>query len=158
MTLVAGICEEVIFRGIFMHAVGRRWGVAAGVLVPSVTFAIVHVLAGPIDTVGFFMLLVGGTASGIMFSMIALVQDSIWNSAIVHGSWDAVIIGIFSIYATGSGKGMGHLFMKHLDSSSLLLTGGDFGIEVSVVCLVAYAVVSGYAYRQYRLRIRGTEA
>ena len=66
-----------------------RFNRIAGILVPSISFAAIHLLNGEIDLPSKIMLLIGGTAVGVMFSLIALAGRSVWNSAIVHVLWDS---------------------------------------------------------------------
>lgn len=149
----AGICEEIIFRGLLMHLVGRKWGVVAGVLVSAFLFPLVHiVMMGHIDFASIIMLFIGGGAVGAMFCMITLASnDNISNSAIVHALWDVFVGGLFSIYATEASKGtVASLFTKHLDVSSLLITGGGYEIDVALIGTAAYIIVFVIAYRQYK--------
>lgn len=37
--LMAGFCEEIIFRGLMMGAIDQRWGRIPAVIIPSVLFA-----------------------------------------------------------------------------------------------------------------------
>ena len=57
-----------------------------------------------------------------MFSMIAIESGSVWNSGIVHAIWNVVIIG------------------------------GEFGIESSVISLFGYIIVAGIAFFMIRSR------
>ena len=77
---------------------------------------------------------------GIMFSLIALRSGSVWNSAIVHAIWNIVIIGGDLTIADKVDE---YSVMTYvLSSKSFAVTGGEFGIESSLVALVGYSVVS----------------
>ena len=138
----AAVVEEVLFRGVMMNLLKKRWNTAVGVIVPSVIFAAMHIMEmeefKPLDVV---QLLVAGTLVGIMFSLIAIRTGSVWNSAIVHAVWNLVMVGgILNIGGTASE----YALMNYvLDSKSFMLTGGAFGIESSVIAIAAYAVVIG---------------
>jgi uncharacterized protein len=41
--LLVPVAEEVLFRGLLLRAVAKRWGLAAGAVVSAVLFALVHV-------------------------------------------------------------------------------------------------------------------
>jgi len=82
-----------------------------------------------------------------MFSLIALAGNSIWNSAVVHGLWDFFIIGIFSFTIQ---PGSFCLFAYHLTDTNIFLTGGQFGIEPSLISTIAYIAVAVIAYRELR--------
>lgn len=85
---------------------------------------------------------------GVMFSLIALQSGSVWNSGIVHAVWNIVIIG--------GGLSIGEAADAHavvsyvLESDSFAVTGGQFGIEASVISLAGYCIVAVIAYAQLR--------
>ena len=87
---------------------------------------------------------------GIMFSMIAMESDSVWNSGIVHSIWNIIIIGGgLSI----SEKANEYSVMTYvLDSKSFVITGGEFGIEASVIALIGYIVVTLIAFVMMKRR------
>ena len=90
------------------------------------------------NIVDIIVLVIAGTAVGIMFSLIAMESGSIWASAIVHGLWNLVIIGgILEI----SAEPLSSIFTYTLTSRSTLLTGGAFGIESSLPSIVGYGIV-----------------
>ena len=137
--LVAGITEELVFRGLIMRLLEKRWNKAVAAVVPSVCFGILHILnmESP-NIVDIIVLVIAGTAVGIMFSLIAMESGSIWASAIVHGLWNLVIIGgILEI----SAEPLSSIFTYTLTSRSTLLTGGAFGIESSLPSIVGYGIV-----------------
>ena len=144
---VAGINEELIFRGLFMHILKYRFNVPAAVIVQSFLFAALHLLNGNLSITGAIQLLAGATAAGCMFSMIALVKDSVWNSAIVHGIWDLFVGEIIAFANEPKGREM---FYKSLNTSNPLITGGGYGIDCSVICIFCFAAVFCIAYREYR--------
>lgn len=140
----AGIVEEMVFRGILMGAIEKRFNKTVAIIVPSVLFGFVHILGMGFELLSCALVLVAGTMVGIMFSLIASSTKSIWNSAIVHAVWNIVIIG--GIMWTGTEFDEYSLYSYVLDSKSFLLTGGEFGIESSIVAVVGYTVVCVVAW------------
>lgn len=140
----AGIVEEMVFRGILMGAIEKRFNKTVAIIVPSVLFGFVHILGMGFELLSCVLVLVAGTMVGIMFSLIASSNKSIWNSAIVHAVWNIVIIG--GIMWTGTEFDEYSLYSYVLDSKSFLLTGGEFGIESSIVAVVGYTVVCVVAW------------
>ena len=139
----AAVVEEVLFRGVMMNLLKKRWNSAVGVIVPSVIFAAMHIMEmeefKPLDVV---QLLVAGTLVGIMFSLIAIRTGSVWNSAIVHAVWNLVMVG--GILNIGGAASESALMNYVLDPKSFMLTGGAFGIESSVIAIIAYAAVIAF--------------
>lgn len=140
----AGIVEEMVFRGILMGAIEKRFNKTVAIIVPSVLFGLVHILGMGFDLLSCTLVIVAGTMVGVMFSLIASSTKSVWNSAIVHAVWNIVIIG--GILWIGTEFDENSLFSYVLESKSFLLTGGEFGIESSIVAVVGYMVVCGIAW------------
>jgi len=140
----AGIVEEMVFRGILMGAIEKRFNKTVAIIVPSVLFGLVHILGMGFDLLSCTLVIVAGTMVGVMFSLIASSTKSVWNSAIVHAIWNIVIIG--GILWIGTEFDENSLFSYVLESKSFLLTGGEFGIESSIVAVVGYIVVCGIAW------------
>ena len=68
------------------------------------------------------------------FPLIAYVSHSVWNNAIVHGIWNMAIIG--GILHIGNSADSNSIFNFVLDNKMFLITGGDFGIEASVISIL----------------------
>lgn len=148
----AGVVEEMIFRGLIMGFVNRAFGRTAAVVAPSVLFALIH-LPGSGAGVGDAVLVVlAGTAVGIMFSLITLESGSIWSASVVHALWNVVMIG--GILSIGTEHAVNNLWRFTPGSASPLITGGAFGVEAGLPAIVGYTVVIGYAMA----RLRRTEA
>ena len=142
--IAAGFVEEMVFRGVILNALKKRWNVKVAVIVPSMLFGIVHVLGQDFSIGSCLLVIIAGTMVGVMFSMIAIESGSIWNSGIVHAIWNVMIIG--------GGLSIGEKMDKYsvmtyvLNSKSFAITGGEFGIESSVISLIGYIVVVGIAF------------
>lgn len=136
----AGVAEELLFRGLLMNAVIKKWGRAAGVLAPSGFFALLHIIGMNFSLASCIQVMVAGTMVGIMFSLIALEGRCVWNSAIVHGVWNMIIIG--GGLTIGTEINEYSVCSYVLGTRAFLLTGGEFGIESSVVAIIGYIVVS----------------
>lgn len=138
--LGAGVVEEMLFRGLLMNVVIKRCGKAVGILVPSVLFASLHIIGMNFSLLSCVQVMAAGTMVGVMFSLIALEGHSIWNSAIVHAVWNMIIIG--GCLNIGVKPSEYAIYSYVVETPSFLLTGGEFGIESSVISIAGYLVVS----------------
>lgn len=140
--LKAGILEEMLFRGFIMKLLEMRWNKILTVILPSFLFSLLHIPGmKTFSFAGILMLILSGTLVGIMFSLLAYRGNSIANSVLVHGVWNASLIyGIFHI--SPDAASYESVFRILLPTKNLLLSGGDFGIEASLICLAAYAIVA----------------
>lgn len=146
--LAAGFVEEMVFRGVIFNLLKERFNKTIAILLPSIIFALVH-LIGQDFTIGSCLLVViSGTAVGCMFTLIALESGSVWNSGMVHAMWNIVIIGN-GLYI-GVKPNEDAVLSYVIDSKSFAVTGGDFGVEASIVSLCAYLAVMLFAYIQIK--------
>lgn len=138
--LATGIAEETIFRGIIMSAVEKRFNKKIAILVPSMLFGLLHIVGRNLNFASIIQLFIAGTAVGILFSLITYETNSIWSGAFVHGIWNIFMVGSiinFSpLYSTDS------IFNYILNTKSILITGGDFGVESSIFAIIVYIIFS----------------
>jgi len=142
--LVAGISEELLFRGFIMRLLEVRWNKYIAIILPSVLFAALHIgnLQNP-NIVEIIILLIAGTSVGVMFSMIAYQSGSIWTSAIVHGMWNLITNG--GILNIGN-EPVPSIFTYTEKVNSGFITGGGAGIECSLLAIVGYIMVIALAW------------
>lgn len=136
--LATGIVEELVFRGVIMGCLEKRFHIKAAVIIPSVLFGALHIIGNNLDFISIIQLLIAGSIVGILFSLVAYVSHSVWNNAIVHGIWNMAIIG--GILHIGNSADSNSIFNFVLDNKMFLITGGDFGIEASVVSIFVYLI------------------
>lgn len=152
MGVGTGIVEEAVFRGFIMTALERRWNRWTAVLLPSVLFGALHIIGNELDLLSMIQLVLAGTMVGVLFSLVALESGSIWNGALIHGVWNAALLALVHI---GPEPDSGSLFNYLPETKNFLLTGGDFGVEASVISIAAYALFAALAL--VLLRKRGEE-
>lgn len=134
--LAAGIVEEIVFRGVIMGCLEKRFGKVIAVIVPSVLFGALHMIGSSLDLISIVQLLIAGSIVGILFSLVAIESNSIWNNAVIHSIWNMAIVG--GILHIGSSADSDSMYNFVLDHKSFLLSGGDFGIEASIISIAIY--------------------
>lgn len=134
----AGFSEEIIFRGMIMSSLENRWNKRIAVFIPSVFFAVSHVIGVDLDLVSIIQLLIAGSVVGVLFSFVTYQSDNVWNSGLMHSVWNIIMIG--GILHIGAKADDNCLINYVLDHKSFLVTGGDFGIEASMAAIVGYVV------------------
>lgn len=137
--IAAGFVEEMVFRGIILNLLRKKWNIKVAVIVPSFIFGVVHILGMDFSIGSCLLTIAAGTVVGIMFSLIVIESGSVWNSAIVHAIWNIVIIG--GGLDVGETVNEDSIATYVLNSKAFAVTGGEFGIESSVISLIAYAAV-----------------
>ena len=115
-----------------------KWkNIKIAIIVPSVLFGLIHILNGALGPISLIQLVAAGTVVGILFSMIAYYYDNFWNNALVHALWNASTIGVMHI---GTEPYESSIYTYVLKSRSMMITGGDFGIEASIISILAYSL------------------
>lgn len=142
-SIAGGIVEEMVFRGLIMGIIRKNYSIKSAVIVPSVLFGMAHLANGKLDFISAVQLIIAGTAVGIMFSLIMLNGNNFWNNALTHAIWNMSTLGLMHI---GTEKYDSAVFTFVLNSKNRLITGGDFGIEASVISIAGYIIVSIIAF------------
>ena len=142
--IAAGFVEEMVFRGFILHLLDMRWNRIIAVVVPSVLFSVLHLVGTDFTLLSCALVIVSGTAVGMMFSLIALESGSVWNGGLVHALWNIIIIG--NGLCISDAVNPNALITYIPNTRNILLTGGSFGIESSVTALVGYSIVSYIAF------------
>lgn len=142
-SISAGIVEEMVFRGVIMGLIRKNYNIKSAVIIPSILFALMHIIGNKLDFTSILQLIVAGTAVGIMFSLIMYQSDNFWNNALIHALWNMSTVGLLHI---GTESYDSAIYTYVLKSENTLITGGDFGIECSVISITGYILVSILAF------------
>ena len=103
-----------------------------------------------VNIISLFLLICGGTLARTMFSLVAYKNNSVWGSALIHTIWNMFMITkIVSIF-NGTEDTDRAIFSILLPSDNMILTGGGFGIEVSMISIIGYATVCAFTLYQMK--------
>jgi membrane protease YdiL (CAAX protease family) len=80
VSITAGICEELLFRGFLMWYFAG-WGVVAAVVVSSLFFGFAHIYLGVPHVPRTAIL-------GLVFALIVVAAGSLWPAIIIHAAID----------------------------------------------------------------------
>lgn len=141
-SIAAGIVEEMVFRGIIMGTLEQEYNLKVAVLIPSILFGLVHIIGNELSIISTIQLVIAGTFVGIMFSLIEYESGNFWNNAIVHALWNMSTIGLCHI---GFEADENSVFTLIINMKSTIVSGGDFGVESSIISVVGYTVVIIFA-------------
>ncbi len=133
-----GFVEEAVFRGVIMKVLEMRWNKWIAIIVPSVTFGVLHVIGTRMDLVSFLQLVIAGSVVGILFSLVTYESGNIGSSAFMHSVWN-MCMGSGILYISNE-MSENSIFNYVLDTNYFLISGGDFGVEASCISIVAYFV------------------
>ncbi|WP_342589154.1 type II CAAX endopeptidase family protein [Staphylococcus coagulans] len=143
--IVAPIVEEMMFRGVLLKYIEVKTNRVWAIGIASVLFGFIHLFNGKLVCLDFVLLVVGGMKVGVMFGITVYTFNSIWASVILHALWN-ITGGLFQIVTAKSDSGIGQYVIQ---SQNPLITGGQYGIDASVISILGYAgVILMMLYRQ----------
>ncbi len=131
--LGAGVAEELVFRGILMRLLWEAFGLRVGIVLSALVFGLIHVvnpghaLMGPVFIVFEAGLLLGG---------LYALTGRLWASIGAHAGWNFTQGYVFGTAVSGTDAGGHWLISVPAPGVPAVLTGGAFGPEASLACLV----------------------
>jgi membrane protease YdiL (CAAX protease family) len=132
--LFVGVVEETVFRGMIAREIAVRYGWVVAAVISSLLFGIVHL--GNLDAISFsniMPVLIAGAIFGTFFLGLYLRSKSLWLPITFHAGWNFALHALVGTKVSGR-TGYG-LFETELTGNAIL-TGGSFGIEISLVTMI----------------------
>lgn len=139
MALSTGFLEELLFRGALFRIVEEWLGSWISLLVSSFVFGFVHLLNPAATLTGALFISI---EAGLLLAAAYMLTRRLWLSIGFHFAWNYTQSAIFSGIVSGNEAAPG--LIKPTISGPVLLTGGSFGLEASVVAF-ALCTATGVA-------------
>ncbi len=136
--LVQGSAEELLFRGWLLPVLSARYGVAVGVPLSAVLFALAHSLNPHLNVLAILNLALFGVFAGLY----ALRDGSIWGVAGIHAAWNWMQGNVLGIPVSGM-MPVGGSWLSLAETGPDWLTGGAFGAEGGLAVSLVLAVGIG---------------
>lgn len=87
LSILPGVCEELLFRGTVLGLLRQRGRLWVAVLVQAVLFGVLHIYA--------FKLL-PTISLGLLFGVLAVRAGSVWPGVLIHAANNALLLGLMS--------------------------------------------------------------
>ncbi len=136
MALSAGVFEELLFRGVLYRSIETWFGSWAALVVSSLVFGLTH-LMNPQGTLEGALFI--AVEAGILLAGALMLTGRLWMSMGFHVAWNYTQSAIFSSIVSGNDAAQG--LIRSTIKGPDFLTGGDFGVESSVLALVLALVL-----------------
>ncbi len=131
IAIVSGVLEETLFRGILQRHLEAMLGSWAALAITSALFGLGHI--GNEDASWFSSLAIALEA-GILLGAAYMLTRRLWLAIGIHAAWNFTQGWVFSVPVSGGEAPLGLLITRRVGPD--WLTGGDFGLEASVVAMV----------------------
>ncbi len=131
MAVTSGTIEEIMFRGILLRHLEAMLGTWAALALTSLLFGVAH-LTNP--GASLFAAFAIAMEAGILLGAAYLLTRRLWLAVGIHAAWNFTQGWVFSVPVSGGAAPLGLLITRRVGPE--WLTGGNFGLEASVVALV----------------------
>lgn len=131
MALSSGFFEELLFRGALFRIVEEWLGSWISLIVSSFVFGFVHLLNPAATVTGALFISI---EAGLLLAAAYMLTRRLWLSIGFHSAWNYTQSAIFSGIVSGNEAAPG--LIKPTITGPVLLTGGSFGLESSLVAFL----------------------
>ena len=133
------VFEETVFRGYIFQTLEARWGSGIALAGSGAAFGLVH-LVNPIHGVTLAEKLAGPLfivfEASILMTAGYLLTRRLWLPIGIHWGWNFVENNVFGATDSGDPANPVYTLARAHFSGPFALTGGPFGPEAGVVCVV----------------------
>ena len=131
MAISSSVFEEMLFRGVLFRSVETWFGSWAAMVVSSLVFGLTHLMNPQATLEGALFIAV---EAGVLLAGAYMLTRRLWMSMGFHMAWNYTQSGIFSGIVSGNEAEQG--LVKSTIKGPDYLTGGNFGVESSVIALI----------------------
>jgi membrane protease YdiL (CAAX protease family) len=142
IAIVPGITEEMMFRGILFRWIEQFGGSWAALVITSALFGLGHIMNPNATWFSSFAIAV---EAGVLLGGAYMLTRSLWLPIGLHAAWNFTQGFIFDVNVSGLDE---HGLVEAKLSGPVLLSGGQFGLEASLIAVViATAAGIWFVYR-----------
>jgi len=132
--------EELVFRAILFRIVEQRWGLRIAVVSNVLLFALAHLPNEHISVVA----VLATAAAGAGLLGVYLLTRRVWIAMGMHFAWNYLFDALMSVPVSGhAARG----WIQVLPAGPEWLSGGAYGVEGSVVTLLAWSAAAVVLFR-----------
>ncbi len=131
MAISSSVFEELLFRGVLFLAVEKWFGSWVALGVSSLVFGLTHLVNPQATLEGALFIAV---EAGILLGAAVMLTRRLWLSIGFHMAWNYTQQAIFSGIVSGNDAAQG--LIRSTIKGPDYLTGGNFGVESSVLALL----------------------
>ncbi len=137
IAVISGTFEEVLFRGILFRHIEAMLGSWAALALTSLLFGAAHLANPGASAFAAFAIMM---EAGILLGAAYMLTRRLWLAVGIHAAWNFTQGWVFSVPVSGGEAPLGLLISRRVGPD--WLTGGDFGLEASVIAMVV-ATIAG---------------
>ena len=151
--VVQGATEEILCRGIVLHALKEKTSLWIAIAVSTIMFVLPHwssLFAG--ETIYGVIGVANLVLISIIFSLLTICFKSIWAACGLHSFWNAILYSILGLNLSGNDETVTAIF-KMQSVGENIWNGGVYGIEASIITTVVLAIATVLIWFANRKRV-----
>jgi membrane protease YdiL (CAAX protease family) len=130
MTILAAFMEELLFRGILFRWIEAFAGSWAALVVTSALFGLAHIFNANATWISSLAIMV---EAGALLGGAYMLSRNLWVPMGLHAAWNFTQGFLFDVPVSGNDM---HGLVQAKLSGPVLLSGGPFGLEASMIGVV----------------------
>ena len=140
LSLLIGLFEELLFRGVLLHGLRSRMTAGWAVVASAVIFGLFHAVNAVIgQDVGLTVIqMAGATGLGLFFGAVTVQARSLWPAIALHALWDAFALSAPVAFA----------LLPQADPAAMPQPGPQALILPALLSLAAWVI-----HRRWRRRV-----
>lgn len=135
--LVQGLNEEVLMRGYLMVTLTKKVPLWAAAVISSLIFSLLHLINPGANFISVFNVFI----VGFVLALFVIRRGNIWLAAGFHSAWNFTQGNIFGLSVSGN-EVTDAVFNMKIAAGNPMITGGNFGMEASIVATVFFVIVT----------------
>jgi uncharacterized protein len=136
------LSEEVVFRAMMVREIAAKWNWLVASLLGGVVFGLMHLPAilNEITIGSALWIVLAAVIASVLFTALYVRFQSLWLPIGFHMGWNYCLKAVVGTAMSGkeSTFGMYHSVL----SGNFFVSGGQFGIEASLVTMLLYAIIA----------------
>ena len=141
--ILQGSTEEIMSRGYMLQVAGLQIPAAAAIAGSSIIFSALHLAFAPIPFINIVLY-------AVFVCFVALGEGGLWLVCGIHAGWNYFQGNIFGLPVSGHPEATSLWDFGPVKGANDLVTGGNFGVEASLVGTGVLAVALVLAIIYYR--------
>lgn len=144
--LVQATSEEIMCRGFLMTSVGKKFAKPVAVFFSSIAFIAPHLQSMSPYGVEDLVSIINLVLVSIFFSILFYKYDTISMCAGFHMGWNFIVSYVCGLQLSGMESSGESLVNMNVNASNIFLSGGEYGLEGSVIVTVALVLIDLLAF------------
>ena len=145
--ILQGSTEELVLRGYMLQTGGLQMPGLAAIVGTSVLFSAMHRDFDPIPFINIVLY-------ALFACFVALADGNLWRICGIHAGWNFFQGNVFGLPVSGNTEGTSLWNFGPAQGSNVAITGGNFGVEASLMGTAVLTISLVVAVWSYRTRAR----